>query len=144
MSLASTGLRNYLLGTGSLKAALAGGEIRYYSGAIPADADAAIGAAVLLGTLKNAGAGINFDAAPVAGELQKASGETWSATNVAGGTVSFYRHVLAADTGVASTTAVRLQGTVALAGGDIQFTSLGLSNGAPQALGFYSVAIPAS
>ena len=38
---ASTGLRNKLMDTGSLKSILAGGLIKVYGGAVPADADAA-------------------------------------------------------------------------------------------------------
>lgn len=139
----STGLRNSILSTGSLKAALAGGELRIYSGAVPADADASIGAAVLLSTIKNGSSGINFDAAAVAGVLNKAPGETWSGVNAASGAASFFRHVLAADSGALSTTAVRIQGTVAVAGADMNLTSVALSSGATQTVDFYSVAMPA-
>ncbi|MFM9922751.1 hypothetical protein VLK31_07155 [Variovorax sp. H27-G14] len=139
----STGLRNYLLSTGSLKAALAGGEIRIYSGTVPATADDAIGSAVLLVTIKNAGAGINFDTAAAAGVLPKAPGETWTGVNVATNSSSFFRHVLAADTGASSTTAARIQGTCAVAGADLNLTSTSLTSGATQTIDSYTVAQPA-
>lgn len=139
----STGLRNALLGSASLKSSLDGGEIRIYAGTVPADADAAIGAATLLVTIKNGGSGINFDSAATGGVLLKAPAETWSGTNAASGTASFFRHVVAADTGASSTTALRIQGLCAVAGADINLTSVALTSGATQTLDFYSVSLPA-
>lgn len=138
----STGLRNSMLSTGSLKAALAGGEIRIYSGAPPADADAAV-TGTLLCTVKNAGAGINFDTAAAGGILAKAPGETWSGVNAASGTAGYFRHVLAADTGAVSTSAVRIQGTIATAGADLNISSTALTSGATQAIAGYSVTVAA-
>lgn len=139
----STGLRNGMLASNSLKSLLASGEIRIYAGTVPADADASIGSATLLCTVKNGGSGINFASAATAGVLPKASGETWSGTNVATGVATFFRHVLAADDGSASSSAVRIQGTVAVAGADLNLTSVSLVSGAPQAIDYYSVAQPA-
>lgn len=139
----STALRNYILSSGSLKAALAGGEIRIYAGTVPTTADDSIGSATLLVTIKNAGAGINFDTTAAAGILAKAPGETWSGVNAATGTAAFFRHVLSADTGASSTTAVRIQGTCAVAGADINLTSVALTSGATQTIDAYSVAQPA-
>lgn len=139
----STGLRNAMLASSSIKAALDGGEIRIYGGPVPADADAAIGAATLLVTIKNAGAGINFDSAAALGVLAKDPAETWSGVNVATDAATFYRHVLSADTGALSTSALRLQGTVAVAGADLNLTSVALTSGATQTIDFYSVAMPA-
>lgn len=139
----STGLRNAVLSTGSLKSALDGGEIRIYAGTEPASADDAIGGATLLVTIKNAGAGINFDSAAAGGVLEKAPAEVWNGVNAASGTAVFYRHVLGADTGALSTTAVRMQGNCAVAGADLNLTSVSLTSGATQTIDFYSVAFPA-
>lgn len=139
----STGLRNTILGVSSLKAALAGGQLMIYSGTVPADADQALGSAVLLSTIKNGGSGVNFDTAAVAGSIPKAPGETWSGVNVATGAATFFRHVLSSDTGALSTTALRIQGTVAVAGGDLNLTSVSLSSGATQTVDAYNVAQPA-
>lgn len=139
----STGLRNILLGSGSLKSTFdAGSEIRVYAGPMPADADASIGAAVLLVPIKNGANGITFDSAPVAGVLVKNPSETWSGTNVAGGVPSFYRHVLTADDGSASTSAPRYQGTVGVAGADMNLTSSSLASGATQGLPYHAVSLP--
>lgn len=73
--LKSTGLRNHLLATGSLKDGLDGGVIRLYSGTVPASADDSIGAAVLLCTvsLASAGTGITLAASASAGVITKNS-----------------------------------------------------------------------
>lgn len=139
----STGLRNAILASSSLKTALDGGEIRIYAGNVPASADAAIGSATHLCTIKNDGDGITFDSAADAGVLSKNPAETWSGVNENTGTATFFRHVLSSDTGDESTTALRLQGTCAVAGADLNLTSVGLSSGATQTIDFYSVAMPA-
>jgi hypothetical protein len=140
----STGLRNGLLATGSLKSQLALGFIKIYAGAVPADADASIGAATLLTTISvnSTGTGISFDAAAAAGTLAKAPAEVWSGVNVAAGTASFYRHVAPADDGTASSTAPRLQGAVAVAGAEMNLSSVALTNGATQTLDYYTVSLP--
>jgi len=139
----STGLRDGLLSGDSLKALLDGGEIRIYdTTTIPASADDAISGATLLVTIKNAGSGITF-AAAAGGVMQKAAAEVWSGVNAATGTAKFYRHVLSADDGTASSSAVRIQGTVGLAGADMNLSSVALTSGATQSLNFYSVAMPA-
>ncbi|MNY26269.1 hypothetical protein D3C86_1601070 [compost metagenome] len=51
--------------------------------------------------------------------------------------------MLSADDGTASTAAVRIQGTVGLAGADMNLSSVALVSGATQSLNFYSVAMPA-
>ena len=117
----STGLRNAMLATGSAKAALDGGRINIYAGAAPATADDAVGGATLLCaiTLNSTGTGILFDTAAVNGVLAKKPSETWSGSIVATGTATWYRHVAAADDGTLSTTAPRIQGTIALIGADL-------------------------
>lgn len=140
----STGLRNGLLATGSVKGQLDGGFIKIYAGAVPADADAAIGAATLLCTisLNSTGTGINFDTAAAGGTLAKAPAQVWSGVNVAAGTATFYRHVAAADAGDASSTAPRIQGAVAVAGAEMNLSSVALTNGATQTLDYYTVTQP--
>lgn len=142
---ASTGLRNGVLASNSLKALLDGGFIKIYSGAEPASADAAVPAeAVLLCTISlNSGAdGISFDAAASSGVLAKAPSEVWSGVVWASGTAAWYRHVTAADDGTSSATAVRLQGSVATSGADLNLSSTTLISGATQTIDYYSIALP--
>lgn len=139
----STGLKNILLASGNLKDTFdAGSGIRIYGGTVPADADAAIGSATLLCTIKNGSSGLTFDAAPSGGVLEKNPTETWSGINAAGGTPTFYRHVLTADAGGASTSAPRYQGTVGVVGADMNLTSATLVNGATQTLDYHAVSFP--
>ena len=140
----STGLRNELLSGDSLKGLLDLGFIKIYAGTVPADADAALGAATLLCTISvnSTGTGISFDTAAAGGTLAKAPAQVWSGVNVAAGTATFYRHVASTDTGAASSTEVRIQGAVAVAGAEMNLSSVALTNGATQTLDYYTVTLP--
>lgn len=139
----STGLRNAMLATGSAKAALDGGRINIYAGAAPATADDAVGGATLLCaiTLNSTGTGILFDTAAVNGVLAKKPSETWSGSIVATGTATWYRHVAAADDGTLSTTAPRIQGTIAPIGADLNIDPSFVS-GQTKVIEHYVVALP--
>lgn len=138
----STGLRNAVLGDTSLANALDGFVIRIYAAAAaPASADDALGAVTLLTTITTP-TGLHFDPVAVDGILSKAAGEVWSGVNAATGTAKFFRMVNAADPGDADPDAIRVQGTVALAGGDINLSSLGLTSGATQTLNSFNIALP--
>jgi hypothetical protein len=139
----STGLRNAMLATGSAKAALDGGRINIYAGAAPATADDAVGGATLLCaiTLNSTGTGILFDTAAVNGVLAKKPSETWSGAIASTGTAAWYRHVAAADDGTLSTTAPRLQGTVALIGADLNIDPNFIS-GQTKVIEHYVIALP--
>lgn len=141
----STGLRNKLMDTGSLKSVMAGGLIKIYSGAEPASADAAVtGTLLCTVSLGSSGTGINFDTTAAAGVISKAPAETWSGNNVATGTAGYFRHVAAGDDGTSSTTQARIQGSVSTVGADLNLSSIGLVSGAPQAIDYYSATLPAA
>lgn len=139
----STALRNQLLDTASLKSILAAGFIKLYSGAAPANADAAA-TGTLLCTISQSsgGTGINLAAAASSGVISKLGTETWSGVNAAGGVAGYYRHVAVGDTAGLSTTEPRLQGDIATAGAELNLTNTTLANGATQTVDFYSVQIP--
>lgn len=155
----STGLKDYLLDEGSMKAALADGYIHIYAydGAStvpgPDDAVSVAGDYTLLATIYSDGgvadAGLEFGAA-ADGVLPKAPGETWDnsdAGNVNAGTLTarFFVHTASAEadgTAIgASTTAKRIVGTVAQAGGDLNLSSTSLTNGQTQQITSYSVSV---
>ncbi len=143
----STGARNALLATGSFRSTFGNHVIEIYSGAEPATADAAIGAAVLLCviSLNSTGAVLTWEAAAAAGAITKDLTDIWSGVNeVVGGVASFFRMQTVADDGSASTTAVRLQGNCALAGGDLNLSSLTLVGGATTTIDYGNVGLPAS
>ena len=141
---ASTGLRNKLLDTGSLRSVMSLGFVKLYSGTVPASADDSLGAATLLTTLSvsSGGTGLTFAATAVAGALPKATAEVWSGVNAAGGVASFYRHVAVGDTGALSTTEARIQGTISVAGDDMNLTNTTLTGGATQTMDFYQLFLP--
>lgn len=140
----STGLRNGLLVTGSLKSQLDSGVIKIYSGAEPASADDAVTGTLLCTiSVNSTGTGITFETTATAGVLAKKSSEVWSGVNAATGTAGYFRHVQPGDTGVSSTTQKRIQGTVAVAGADLNLSAVGLTSGATQTIDYYNIALPA-
>jgi len=149
----STGLRNYMLGTGAFSTGMSGYLIKIYGSAtsqaaadalIPATADATLGAATLLCiiSVNGGGTGGTFDA-PSAGVIAKAAAEVWSGTNAASGYASFYRGVLSSDTGVLSTTEKRTQGTVGTVGKDLIIANAYMTSGVVQPINSYSIGFPA-
>lgn len=110
----SLGLAAHLAGTGSMKSALDGGFIDIYAGAVPADANASIGAATLLSRVSISSGATGLTLTQDGRYLRKPAVDTWSGTNVASGVATFYRHVEATDDGSASTTLKRTQGAVGL------------------------------
>ncbi len=141
----STGLRNKLLATGSLSSLLAGGLIKIYSGTPPASADDAVTGTLLCTiSLNNTGGGISMATTATAGVLSKDPTQVWSGSNAVGGTASYYRHVAAGDAGDSSATSARLQGTVGVAGAELNLSSVTLVASAPQTIDYYSIALPSA
>jgi hypothetical protein len=140
----STGLRNAMMVTGSLKSQLDGGYINIYGGAPPTDADSSIGASTILCTvtLNGTATGLTIDAVATNGACTKAN-EVWSGINLLSGTATYWRFILPGDTGGASTTAKRLQGLASTSGSELVMTSINLVAAAPQNVDFFSVGLPA-
>lgn len=140
----STGLRNYVLVTGSLKGALDGGKIIIYSGAEPATADAALGSATPLVTITdNGGAGgLTIATTASAGVVSKDATQVWRGTVGTSNTATFFRYVKTGDSGASSTTDIRIQGTVALAGADLNLSSVDLVATAIQSIDYFAIALP--
>jgi hypothetical protein len=134
----STGLRHYLLTGGSLKAAMDGGVIRLYSGTAPAPDEAPTGTLLVeigenVGTPTSPQYVCNLDATLVGPGVISKTSAVWKGPIIASGTPAYYRYVEAADTGVASTTEKRIQGSVGVAGADLNLASLNLvASGDPQ------------
>lgn len=140
----STGLRNAMLGSQSFRDALNGGQLRIYSGSAPSDADASIGAATLLVTLTvdGGGGGLNFAANAESGAIGKNATEVWRGTVATGGNATWFRFVAAGDTGNASDTALRIQGTIGAAGTDMLVANPALTQGEDFILNYFAVALP--
>lgn len=138
----SEGLRNGLMVSGSMKSLLDDGFLRIYSGAVPNSPNDSLASAVLLCELSNGGDGVTFESTASNGTLVKSTSEVWNGNNVASGTASFFRFVKAGDSGAASTTAVRVQGTVGVAGADMNLTNPTLTEDAPNTLHHFYLTMP--
>lgn len=141
----STGIRNAILDSSSLKGAVDGSVIRLYAGTAPSTADAALGTATLLCevSVNGDGTGISMAASAAGGVLQKDPNESWFGSVDTSGTASFFRIVDAvADDGTLSTVQQRIQGTVAAAGGDAYLASPSLVQGNSQSIDYFAIALP--
>ena len=140
----STGLAKGMLDTGSFRSMMAGMRLKIYAGTEPASADADLGSATLLLTISTNGAGgaLQWETNAVGNVLQKASADTWSGQAVATGIASFCRFQLDSDTGAGSSTEVRLQGDVGIAGRFVNLSSVSLTAGATQTLDSFSIVQP--
>lgn len=144
----STGLRTTMLGSSSLVNALANSVIRIYGSSDanpsePATADAAVPANALLLCEITGPGGDPLEYEPAAnGVVTKSATQAWGGTNAAAGTALWYRHEDVGDTGASSTSAPRVQGTVGIAGAEMNLSNIVLANGAPQSLDYYSLALP--
>lgn len=140
----STALAKAMLDTGSFKASLNGMKLKIYAGTEPASADAALGGATLLCTISDAGGAgaLSWEASASGNTLQKLSSQVWSGVNAASGTAAFCRLELASDTGTASTTEVRVQGDVGIAGRFLNLSSTGLTSGATLTINSLAVTLP--
>lgn len=138
----SVGLRNLLMNNVGMRDALTGCQIRIYSGPVPASSIDAVGAGTLLCTLDNGSGGLNWEVSVTDGTLTKSLAETWSGTTVVSGLASFFRVVEPSDAGETSMSAVRVQGTIGVAGADMNITNLSLSASAAQTLDYFYLTMP--
>ncbi|MNX75310.1 hypothetical protein D3C86_1067770 [compost metagenome] len=142
----STALRNYLLDGGSLKAAMADGLIKVYTGSEPASADAAATGTQLATYSDNStGAGLDLGTA-AGGTIAKAPAQVWSGNAVASGTPGYFRWVLPADDGTLSSSAMRVQGKVGLVSdpsAQLALSSLTITAGAPLTIDTANITVPA-
>ena len=122
----SSGLRDHMLITGSFKSGLDGGVLKIYGGTIPVTADADSSGATVLCTisLDATGTGITCASSVTAGVLTKNASEIWRGQISTSGTATFFRFMAVGDTGTASTSAKRVQGTVGVVGSDLNFSSI--------------------
>ena len=148
----STGFKDAVLDTGSFKSTFeaggGGGYIKIYDGAVPADADAALGGATELVVYSDndagegAGLGLDLEAAAVDGAISKLASQIWKGTCGATGTAAFFRFELLADDGLLSTTQVRIQGIVGGAGADLFVSSTAFTNTTVYTLDLFSISVP--
>lgn len=89
----------------------------------------------------SATAGLTF-AAPSAGTVSKSG--TWSFVGLADATAGYFRmKASAVDNDASSTTLVRLDGSIAVSGGDMNLSNLSIIVGAPTTIDTLTITIPA-
>lgn len=140
----STGFRTGLLGTTGFKGVgmLDAFFIDLYTGSQPVDADQAP-SGTLIGTVS-----VNDDGVtpltlgtPANGAVGKNPAETWRATADAAGTIGWFRVRRAGDANDVSTTAVRVDGSVATIGGDLKLGVTTYAVGAPIDINVFSIVL---
>lgn len=145
----STGLRTLVAGTTGFGAAFANGTAEIYSGAQPATADAAPTGTLLAVITQDGGVftpgdpanGLDFKAA-AAGAVEKDG--NWLITTLTKGNAGWFRlKANAADAGGVSTTAVRMDGSVAVQGGDMALSNIALDVGVPATVDVFKIIVPA-
>jgi len=138
-----------VLDTGSVKSVFDDGYIKVYAAAaIPATADDALVGTTLLCTYSDndqgigAGQGLDLEASASNGAIPKASAQTWSGTAAATGQGLFWRYEQSGDTGAASTTEKRIQGTIGGSGADLIVQSTTYNASTLYTIDFFSLSIP--
>ena len=141
----STGLRDHLATVGSIKAAMDGGVIRIYAGAVPGSANDSVTGNTLLCTVSDdaTGDGLNLDAAATDGVVTKDPGQIWRGINVASGTATFFRFSPISDDGTSSTTVKRMHGTIGILTGNLRLANTTLTSGNEQRVETAAFGIPA-
>ena len=139
----STGLADAMMNDAGATAALNNAELelRIFSGPEPLTADAALADETLLVTIQvNGGGGMQFAFANE-GTIMKDIDQSWLGNVIATGTPTYYRLCPMNDDNTASTTAVRVQGSVG-ATGDLKLGTTTLATGNPQSIDFYQLRLP--
>jgi len=139
----STGLRDDMLDTNPFRTSLDASRLKIYSGAAPASADDAEGTELVDIGSAHVDTHCHFLAAAVAGVISK-DANVWSGVAGATGTASYFRLVVNTDTGVLSTTEIRLQGTIGTSGADLNMSSVSIVSGATQTIDTFDLTMPAS
>ena len=139
----STGLADAMMNDVGATAALndADLELRIFSGPEPLTADAKLANETLLVTIQvNGGGGMQFAFANE-GTIMKDIGQSWLGNVIATGTPTYYRLCPMSDDNSASTSKVRVQGSVG-ATGDLKLGTTTLAAGNPQSVDFYQLRLP--
>jgi len=125
--------------------------IDVYSGAQPSNADSGETGTKLVSITLSSGAfvagaaanGLNFDEA-TAGVLAKDTDEVWSGEGLADGTAGWFRIYANAYTTGASSSAVRLDGSVSTSGGQFNMSNTAITDGGTTTVDSVSLTMPAS
>jgi len=140
----STGLRNTMLDSQSLKSVMDGGLLHIYSGTAPATADDSVGSAtpILTISVDGTGGGLHFSSTAENGAIGKDTAEVWKGTIQATDTATWFRLVASGDTGGSSGTEARIQGSIGVAGADMLMANTTLTASEEFTLNYFTVVMP--
>jgi hypothetical protein len=139
----STGLVEYIAGTGSLRDAFHGAcRVSLYSGVEPLGADLA--ATGLVCTILAGGSPLEFETDVTDGVVSKETTQTWSGVNAATATVTWFRVEITTDDRTEDPTALRLQGAIGSVIGEMLMTNPNLVSGATKTIENFRMAVPAA
>lgn len=146
----STGMRDSLAVTGSIQDTLMAGspatfKITVYDGPVPASANAALSGNTLLLTITNDAdpIGLTLQTTATNGAVPKPGAEIWRGVAAASGTQSFFRiSRYAEDPSTASTTLVRIQGSCAAYGADLNLGVASLTATTSYTIGAFEIRSP--
>lgn len=141
----STGFKNAVLDTNSVKTEFEGMKLKLYGGAIPENADAAETGTLLCTIAGPSGVNLDLAAAASGGQIEKLSSQAWSGDGLAaastGTTATHFRLETSSDTQAESTTEKRIQGTVGTTGGyDLQMANATIIEGDSYTIDFFVLA----
>ncbi len=142
----STGLRNGILDANPLNTLLNAGEIRIFSGAGPSTADDTQTGTLLvtINTVTGSGFDLKFQDTATSGVLSKQT-NTWDGVAVATGTAGYFRYCAStSDAGGTSTTEVRIQGSVATSGAELNMSSTSITSAATTTIDTFDITMPAA
>jgi hypothetical protein len=137
----SGALRDHLLVTGSLTGALTGMVIRIYAGTEPTLPEDSVSGNTLLCVISDnkTGSGLDFEATVSNGMLTKEGSQVWAGDCIDDGTATFYRLSGTGDTGGSSAVEKRVQGTVGIAGADLNVVSTSFVTDEEKRIDYYSI-----
>lgn len=139
----STGLVEYMAGSGSLRDAFNGQcRISLYGGVEAANADADASGATLLCEITASGDPLEFESDVAGGYIVKDASQTWSGTNLASGKATWYRLELTTDDRSEDPSAIRLQGSIGTVIGDMVMVNPNLVSGNAKTIEIFRMQIP--
>lgn len=150
----STGAVNGVMRTSPLDTLLSGGFLFLFSGTQPSSADLAA-SGTLLAAISSAGGGVTgltFTDGDNAGEIKKTVAEAWQGTGLAANTGRWFRYealdtdyaTTAANALLASSTQVRVDGSIGVSGSDLVAASVAVAVGAPITIDTFVLRLPTS
>lgn len=130
----STALKNSILASGSIRAAMGGNTgfiLDIYTGSRPTSPDDVPNGSLLVSLSNNGGGtGLTFETAAANGALPKTTAQVWKGTVVATGSAGWFRMRLTTENGTAaSSTAMRVDGTIGVSGADLNMTNTAMQIG---------------